>query len=174
MSRENLEVVKGFLSRYEAGDRQEWREQFDPDVVWDTSASQMPAAGVYHGHEGVERFFRDWLGTWTDYEVATREYIDAGDAVVVVFRQSGRLRGTVAVAAGRRHRPAGRTVLSGVAAPPRRESQPHPCLPTRVGTGGALGESGETPAPRGLSKSPVHRLAPPRHPNRAPSRSRVT
>ena len=37
----------------------------------------------------MERFFRDWLGTWTDYEVATRDYIDAGDTVVVVFRQSG-------------------------------------------------------------------------------------
>jgi ketosteroid isomerase-like protein len=94
MSRENVEVVKGFMGLFEAGDRQEWREHFDPDVVWDTSASQMPAAGVYHGHEGVERFFRDWLGTWTDYEVATREYIDAGNAVIVVFRQSGTGRGS--------------------------------------------------------------------------------
>jgi uncharacterized protein len=94
MSQENVEVVKGFMSRFEAGDRQEWREHFDPDVVWDTSRSQMPATGIYHGYEGVERFFRDWLGTWTDYEVATREYIDVGNAVVVVFRQSGTGRGS--------------------------------------------------------------------------------
>jgi len=94
MSQENVEIVKGFMSRFEAGDRQGWREYFDPDVVWDTPASQMPAADVYHGHEGVERFFRDWLGTWTDYEVATREYIDAGKAVVLVFRQSGTGRGS--------------------------------------------------------------------------------
>jgi ketosteroid isomerase-like protein len=94
MSREDAELLKGLLSRFEAGDRLEWREHFDPDVVWDTSASQLPAAGVYHGHEGVERFFRDWLGTWTDYELATREYIDAGSAVVVVFRQTGSGRGS--------------------------------------------------------------------------------
>jgi len=94
VSQENVEVIRGFMSRFEGGDRVEWRAHFDPDVVWDTSASQMPAAGVYHGHEGVERFFRDWLGTWADYEVATREYIDAGDAVVVVFRQSGTGRGS--------------------------------------------------------------------------------
>jgi hypothetical protein len=33
--------------------RQEWREHFDPNGVWDASASQLPAAGVYHGHEGI-------------------------------------------------------------------------------------------------------------------------
>ena len=94
MSQENVEVVKLVMSRFEAGDRQEWREHFDPNVVWDTSASQLPAASVYLGHQGVVRFFRDWLETWTDYEVATLEYIDAGDAVVVVFRQSGTGRGS--------------------------------------------------------------------------------
>ena len=40
----------------------------------------MPFAGVYHGHQGIERFFREWLGTWKDFEIAHREYIDAGDA----------------------------------------------------------------------------------------------
>jgi ketosteroid isomerase-like protein len=94
MSQENVEIVQRFLSRFEEGDRAEWREHFHPDVVWDTSASQMPAAGVYQGREGVEQFFRDWLGTWTDYEIVHREYIDAGDAVVVAFRQSGTGRGS--------------------------------------------------------------------------------
>jgi ketosteroid isomerase-like protein len=50
MSQENVEVVKDVMSRFEAGDRQAWREHFDPNVVWDTSASQLPAASVYHGH----------------------------------------------------------------------------------------------------------------------------
>ena len=94
MSQENVELVKSFTSLFEAGDRNEWREYFDPDVVWDTSASNMPSAGIYHGHQGIERFFRDWLGTWKDYEIAHREYIDAGDAVVVVFSQSGTGRGS--------------------------------------------------------------------------------
>ena len=89
MSQENVEVVKEFSRLFESGDRVEWREHFDPDVVWDTSASSMPSAGVFIGHRGVERFFRDWLGTWTDFEMATRECLDAGDSVVVVFRQSG-------------------------------------------------------------------------------------
>ena len=94
MSQENVEVVKAFTRSFEGGDRDEWREYFDPNVVFDTSATEMPFAGVYHGHQGIERFFREWLGTWKDYEIAHREYIDAGDAVVVVFRQSGTGRGS--------------------------------------------------------------------------------
>jgi len=94
MSQENVEIVKEFTSFYEAGDRERWREYFDRDVVWDASASELPAAGIYHGHAGVEHFFRDWLATWADYAMTTREYLDAGDAVVVVFRQTGTGRGS--------------------------------------------------------------------------------
>jgi ketosteroid isomerase-like protein len=94
MSQENVERVKAFTSLFEAGDRNVWRDYFDPDVVWDTSASSMPSAGVYHGHEGIERFFREWLGAWSDYRIEPREYIDAGGSVVIVFRQSGIGRGS--------------------------------------------------------------------------------
>jgi ketosteroid isomerase-like protein len=89
MSQENVEIVKEFTRSFEEGDRDAWRDYFAPDVVWDTSASSMPSAGVFHGHEGMERFFRDWLGTWRDYEITPREYLDAGDSVVLVFRQRG-------------------------------------------------------------------------------------
>jgi ketosteroid isomerase-like protein len=94
MSQQNVETVKTFTKLFEAGDRSTWRDYFDPDVIWDTSESAMPAAGTYHGHQGVERFFRDWLGTWSDHTIETREYIDAGDSVIVVFHQSGKGRGS--------------------------------------------------------------------------------
>jgi uncharacterized protein len=94
MSQENVELVKAFMGPFAAGDRDVWRHYFDSDVVWDTSASKMPAAGIYHGHEGVERFFREWLGAWDEYRVETREYVDAGDSVVLVFSQSGIGRGS--------------------------------------------------------------------------------
>jgi ketosteroid isomerase-like protein len=94
MSQENVEIVKEFTRLFEAGDREKWRDYFDPEVVWDTSASRMPAAGTYYGHEGMERFFREWLGTWTDHVIETSEYIDAGDSVVIVFHQSGTGRGS--------------------------------------------------------------------------------
>ena len=94
MSEQNVETVKEFTRIFEQGDRETWREYFDPEVVWDTSASTWPSAGVLHGHAGVEQFFRDWLGTWRNFEVETSEYLDAGDSVVVVFRQQGTGRGS--------------------------------------------------------------------------------
>src|SRR5262245_44172172 len=94
MSQQNVEIVKRFSRHFQQGEREKWREYFDPDVVWDTSASKMPAAGIYHGHQGVERFFREWLGAWSDYGIEYREYIDAGDSVVIVFCQSGTGRGS--------------------------------------------------------------------------------
>jgi ketosteroid isomerase-like protein len=89
MSRENGAVVREFNRIFATGNRDEWRDHFYPDVIWDTTASGMPEAGVYRGHQGIERFFRHWLGTWRDYSVDFREHIDAGDSVVVAFRQCG-------------------------------------------------------------------------------------
>ena len=88
-----MELVKEFTRRFAAGGHVT-REYFDPGIVWDTTASGMPSAGIYHGHEGVRQFFRDWLAPWKDYEIETSECIDAGDAVVLVFNQAGTGRGS--------------------------------------------------------------------------------
>ena len=49
---------------------------------------------LYEGHEGVRRGMGRWLGTWTDYAMEVDEYIDAGDSVVIFFRESGRGKGS--------------------------------------------------------------------------------
>jgi ketosteroid isomerase-like protein len=90
MSRENVETVREFLALFAAGDRASWRRYFAEDVIWDMSRSTLMSAGVYEGHDGVERFFTDWLGTWDDYGLESLEILDAGEQVVVTFRQRGR------------------------------------------------------------------------------------
>ena len=37
----------------------------------------------------MSKFFRECLGPWKDYEIDYREYIDAGDSVLCVFREAG-------------------------------------------------------------------------------------
>ncbi len=93
MSEGDVEIVKEFTQRFAAGGHVT-DDYFDPEIVWDTTASEMPSAGVYHGREGVRRFFRDWLAPWIDYELEARDIIDAGGAVVLVFRQAGTGRGS--------------------------------------------------------------------------------
>jgi uncharacterized protein len=91
---ENVETVKKFSMLFEAGDRESWRQYFHEDVVWDTSESDLLLAGMYRGHEGIERFFGDWLSTWDEFEIEHLEWIEAGDSVVVAFRQRGRGKGS--------------------------------------------------------------------------------
>lgn len=93
MSEEDVQIVREFTRRFAAGDPV-MRDYFEPEIVWDTTASGLPSAGVYHGHDGVRRFFTDWLAPWRDYEIEESECIDAGDAVVLVFRQGGTGRGS--------------------------------------------------------------------------------
>ena len=45
-----------------------------------------PDQGAYQGHAGVERWLRDWGDAWADWSFETEEFIDAGDAAVVVIR----------------------------------------------------------------------------------------
>lgn len=66
-------------------------EFYDPVIVWDASrGGDLPIRGLYHGHDGVRRFFREWLEAFEVYEAQAETFIDAGDSVVVRFRASGR------------------------------------------------------------------------------------
>jgi uncharacterized protein len=94
MSQENVEIVKEFTRLFEQGDHHSWRRYFHPDVVWDASSGGLPLSGVYHGYDGIERFGAEWFSAWDDFEVKHLEWIDAGDSVVVIFRQRGRGRGS--------------------------------------------------------------------------------
>jgi ketosteroid isomerase-like protein len=47
---------------------------------------------VYEGHEGVRRFWREWLSSWEWVEFEQERYIDAGDRVVVFQRTHARGR----------------------------------------------------------------------------------
>jgi ketosteroid isomerase-like protein len=40
--------------------------------------------GAYRGHAGVERWLRDWGDAWAEWSFEPEEFIDAGDAVIVV------------------------------------------------------------------------------------------
>ena len=52
----------------------------------------MPDGRIYHGHEGVREFWRDWTGTWDDFDFELEEAVDAGDDVLVRVRQVGKGR----------------------------------------------------------------------------------
>jgi ketosteroid isomerase-like protein len=103
MSQENVEVVRlGF----EMGNRDgiEGIIKFI-DMAWAPdgelrATGRLPDVGPVRGREAVKNWWRQLLEE-VDLRVETEEYIDAGDAVVVVARQIARGRASGAEVANR-------------------------------------------------------------------------
>jgi ketosteroid isomerase-like protein len=91
MSRENVELVRAAWQAWKRGDMEAIFAFYDPAIVWDqTHYETGELSAVYHGHDGVRQFFRQWLAPFEKYYAHPEEFIDAGEAVVVRIRQRGR------------------------------------------------------------------------------------
>ena len=94
MSQENVERVRGAFEAFLRRDLGSSADILHPDIVWDASDSSIfDISRVYHGHEGVAEFWREWLGAWETVEFEY-ELIDAGDRVVALIDQRMRGRST--------------------------------------------------------------------------------
>ena len=90
MSERNLEIVRSVFDRWGTD---YWREVISHDVVWDVSAVPFAGlAGVYKGHDGLQRFFRRWLGPWNAPSVELVEIAASNDAVFTAMRWRARGR----------------------------------------------------------------------------------
>ena len=95
MSKENVEIVRRIYDAVEADDPEAVFSHYDPDVEWDTArlASEgISATGLYRGHEGIRKFFRQWNEAWGESHFDLEELIDAGEEVVSVVTRRGRGR----------------------------------------------------------------------------------
>lgn len=97
MSQENVELVRRCVEAINRGGLQaalEVLDEFcDPDVEL-RAVGRLPDLGrLLRGREAVGGYFAQLFGTF-DYSLEVDEFIDAGDAVVVVARQIARGRGS--------------------------------------------------------------------------------
>jgi uncharacterized protein len=90
VSRENVEIVRWVYEQTALGHTEIMYESMDPDVEWDATASGLPEAGVYRGHDGVTEWRRRFWGAWESPRNEPEEFIDAGERVVVFQRMGGR------------------------------------------------------------------------------------
>ena len=99
MSQENVEIVRTLAEGFQRRQHERAFEFYDPEIEWDASAlgDDFPdIAGVYHGHEGVRTYWRNWLSAWSELRFEIQEIVDAGDEVVLLIsnqRQWGRHSG---------------------------------------------------------------------------------
>jgi ketosteroid isomerase-like protein len=93
MSQENVEIARRAYEQFVAGDMEPVLELFAPDAeVADRGGLGIEgtAPGTRTGPEGFLRATEDTREAFDDYTVEPQEFIDAGDAVVVDAKMSGR------------------------------------------------------------------------------------
>jgi ketosteroid isomerase-like protein len=98
MSEENVEIVgrsieainrRGLQAALEVVD-----EFCDPDAEL-RAVGRLPDLGrLLRGREAIKGYWAQFFGTFDNYHLDADEFIDAGDAVVVVARMTARGRGS--------------------------------------------------------------------------------
>jgi ketosteroid isomerase-like protein len=87
MSQENVELVRRGTESVDA-----FWTMLDEYVVWDLRNWPVIAGmdSVVVGRDAVIQASRRYWGTWKDYRMDIEEVLDAGQSVVVIFREQGR------------------------------------------------------------------------------------
>ena len=86
MSQENVEIVRASLGAARQGDVENAFSHYSEDVVW---FNRPPEVGPYHGREGVVQAIGGFAQHFDDYWFEVEQLVDAGDAVVMLWRQGG-------------------------------------------------------------------------------------
>jgi ketosteroid isomerase-like protein len=98
MSKENVEIVRRVYEAAARRDAVTVLALYDREVELGPSrlgigGSAVGIAGVYHGHEGLRSFFREWHEAWEHIEYDFEELIDGeGEHVISVVTRRARGR----------------------------------------------------------------------------------
>jgi ketosteroid isomerase-like protein len=91
MSQENVELVRAFITAWNAGNMDAIREMYDPDVIM-RFAEGWPEPGPFVGRDEVMRRLEQMRETWDADEIElTGDFSHAADRVAVrqVWRAAG-------------------------------------------------------------------------------------
>lgn len=90
----NLNAVQGLYEAFAKGDVPSVLGFLSPDVAW-TEAEGFPYGGTYNGPNAVLEGVFMRLGTeWDSFAAVPDEFIDGGNAVVVLGKYSGTYKAT--------------------------------------------------------------------------------
>jgi len=84
------------ISAIDLPEARSFAEQYwHPEAVFDVS--NRIDGGLYHAPAGVMQAMRDWFAGWEDFDVEAKEFLPAGDRVVVVQDFHGTAKGGMKV-----------------------------------------------------------------------------
>jgi ketosteroid isomerase-like protein len=91
MSAENVALVKRSLETLVETGEIDWTT-VDEDI--EIIDHDIPDQAGYRGHAGLAQWLEDWGSAWADYTIEPKDFIDAGNHVVVVIRMRATGRGS--------------------------------------------------------------------------------
>ncbi len=94
MSQENLNTLRRLFEAASEGDVSVWFQGADPDIRVHPRSEEPDAAEEYRGLDGLMDYLLNWYSQWDFYESEPLEMIDAGEHVLVVARERGRVERT--------------------------------------------------------------------------------
>ena len=93
MSQENVQIVRASLDAAQRGDLTTALSCYSEDVRW---FNRPPEVGPYQGREGVMKAIASFVEQFDDYWFDAEEIVEAGDNVVLLWRQGGKGRSSQA------------------------------------------------------------------------------
>ena len=90
MSEENVEIVRRAWEASKRHDNDAVFALYDPEVELVAVANSTIDGRAYHGIDGVQEFFRDWLSAFVDFTSEVEEWIDVGAQVIAIVHTYGR------------------------------------------------------------------------------------
>jgi ketosteroid isomerase-like protein len=90
MTDTNLEVVRRLFDQYADGGVEAVLDGADENLVIEIPPELSAEPDIYHGHEGVRRYFGGFDGMLEDIRYEALELTAAGDLVLAHIRLSGR------------------------------------------------------------------------------------
>jgi ketosteroid isomerase-like protein len=91
MSQENVEIVRKAFQAFETGGVEATLAYLSLDVTF-YAFPEWVEASEYRGHGGVRDVFALWTENFDEFVLEIQELRDAGDRVVALYEQSGRIR----------------------------------------------------------------------------------
>jgi ketosteroid isomerase-like protein len=79
------DMIERALGFVDDGDIAALTEFLDPGIEWHPPA-QGTLDEVYRGYDGVRQLFSDLTDAWDNFEHSEVEFVDGGDAIVVISR----------------------------------------------------------------------------------------
>jgi ketosteroid isomerase-like protein len=93
MSQENVEVVRATFEAFNRQGVEAALPYFDPEIEW-LGPPEWLEEGLYKGHDGIRKIAAVWTENFDEFRLDLEKAIDAGDHVVALAYQRGRIKGS--------------------------------------------------------------------------------